>query len=248
MGAQVLSFIQREPASADWTRDELAQLYRIEHALVQSGLTLDVERGVTDEGDPWFAFCRPDGEVLIHLARYDGWYRLHSPALSSPLIGRSFVELTKAFSSRVPLQVTLHGNHGPRVFVHPAAMLAVVIGTIFAASNEVAFSPQTDNNEKKLDHASEAMSAHKALLQSTFQLYIENFFSWLRDGAIFQQAAHFTLVSTIAAFIVGSDTATDTDQSRDALTAEGHSGVTRRRIASRDCTCRRHDPSHGNGG
>ena len=222
MAAQVFSLVRRQSAPVDWTRDELAELYRIEHALVQSGLTLEVERGVTDEGDPWFAFCRADGEVLIHLARYDGLYRLHSPALSSPLIGRSFVELTKAFSSQVPLQITLQRNNGPRVFVHPAAMLAVVIGTIFAASNEVVFSPQTVDNEKKLDDASEAASPHKAILQSTFQLYIENFFSWLRDGAIFQQSAHLSLISTIAAFIVGSDTATDSDQARDGLTPEGH--------------------------
>jgi len=222
MAAQVFSLVRRESAPVDWTRDELAELYRIEHALVQSGLTLEVERGVTDEGDPWFAFCRADGEVLIHLARYDGLYRLHSPALSSPLIGRSFVELTKAFSSQVPVQITLQRNNGPRVFVHPAAMLAVVIGTIFAASNEVVFSPQTVDNEKKLDDASEAASSHKAILQSTFQLYIENFFSWLRDGAIFQQSAHLSLISTIAAFIVGSDTATDSDQARDGLAPEGH--------------------------
>ena len=222
MAAQVFSFVRRQSAPVDWTRDELAELYRIEHALVQSGLTLEVERGVTDEGDPWFAFCRADGEVLIHLARYDGLYRLHSPALSSPLIGRSFVELTKAFSNQVPLQITLQRNNGPRVFVHPAAMLAVIIGTIFAASNEIVFSPQTADNEKKPDDASEASSAHKAILQSTFQLYIENFFSWLRDGAIFQQSAHLSLISTIAAFIVGSDTATDSDHTRDGLVPEGH--------------------------
>lgn len=223
MVAQVFSFKRQEPAVADWTRDEIAELYRIEHALLQSGLMLEVERGVTDEGDPWFAFCRSDGEVLIHLARYDGLYRLHSAALSSPLIGRSFVELTKAFSNQVPLQITLQRNSGPRVFVHPAAMLAVVIGTIFVASNEVVFSPQTTDSDKKTDDVSEAASPHKALLQSTFQLYIDNFFSWLRDGAIFQQAAHLTLISTIAAFIVGSDTATDTDQARDGLTPDGHS-------------------------
>ena len=221
MGAQVVSFVRRPSTPVDWTRDELAELYRIEHALVQSGLTLDVERGVTDEGDPWFAFCRADGEVLIHLTRYDGLYRLHSPALSSPLIGRSFVELSKAFSSQVPLQVTLQRNNGPRIFVHPAAMLAVVIGTIFAVSNEVAFVPQSGDGEKKVDVTSEAAAAHKAILQSTFQLYIENFFNWIRDGAIFQQSAHLTLISTIAAFIVGSDIVTDSNQSRDGLIAEG---------------------------
>ena len=27
-------------------------------ALIQAGLKIDTERGVSDEGDPWFAFCR----------------------------------------------------------------------------------------------------------------------------------------------------------------------------------------------
>ena len=93
---------------------------------------------------PGSPFAVPDGEVLIHLARYDGLYRLHSPALSSPLIGRSFVELTKAFSSQVPLQITLQRNNGPRVFVHPAAMLAVVIGTIFAGLKRGRVLPAND--------------------------------------------------------------------------------------------------------
>jgi len=213
MAAQVFSFARRQSAPVDWTRDEVAELYRIEHALVQSGLTLEVERGVTDEGDPWFIFCRADGEVLIHLARYDGLYHLHSPALSSPLIGRSFIELTKAFSSQVPLQITLQRNAGARLFVHPAAMLAVVIGTIFAASNDLMLVSEKTDSEKKPDDASEAAPAHKAFLQSTFHLYIENFVSWVRDGAVVQQSAPLALISAIAAFIIGSDTATDTDQS-----------------------------------
>jgi len=206
----------------DWTRDELAELYRIEHALVQSGLTLDVERGVTDEGDPWFVFCRSDGEVLIHLARYDGLYRLHSPALPAPLIGQSFKALTKAFSNQVPLQVTLKRDMGPRLFVHPAAMLAVVIGTIFVASNELAFSTQPIDSEKKHGDASLATTSHnlKALLQSTFQQYIENFFTWLRDGTFLQQSTYITMISAVAAFIVGSDSATD--HARDVLTAGNH--------------------------
>ena len=117
------------------------------------------------------------------------------------------------------------------------------------------FSPQTTDNEKKLDDVSEATSAHKALLQSTFQLYIENFFSWLRDGAIFQQAAHLTLISTIAAFIVGSDTATDTDQARDGLTPDGHSthkcegaAAADGALLARAWIFKRHDPSDGNDG
>jgi hypothetical protein len=224
MVARVFSLADRreqESVLADWTRDELAELYRIEHVLVQSGLTLEVDRGLSDEGDPWFVFSRPDGEVLVHLTRYDGLYRLHSPALPTSLIGRTFVDLTKAFARQVSQQVTVQRTNGTRLFIHPAAMLAVVVGTIFAASNELAVFPQTDEAGKKHIDGSYASTAHylKTLLQTTFQSYIENFYSWLRDGSAFQQPAYIAMISTIAAFLVGSDTATSVDHARDYLAA-----------------------------
>ena len=224
MGAQVISFALREPQQstvADWTRDELAEFYRIEHALVQAGQTVDVDRGITDEGDPWFVFCRPDGEVLIHLTRYDGLYRLHSPALPAPLIGQSFAALTKSFSSQMPLNVMLRRDQAPRLFVHPAAMLAVLIGTIFAASNDLLIYAQHHDADKKHGDLADVTTAHalKALLQANFQTYIENFFSWLRDGPTFQQSTYIAMISTVAAFLVGADPATTVDRAHDGLLA-----------------------------
>lgn len=205
MAAQVLSFETRRQTYTDWTRDELAELYRIEGALVKSGLSLEVDRGVSDEGDPWFVFCRTDGEVLIHLTRYDGLYRLHSPALPRPLIGRTFSDLTKSFADQIPLHVPVQRGKGAKLFVHPSAMLAVVVGTILIASHEVVLAPQASGPETQSADGSESFSgAHlKSLLQSTFQGYLDNFLGWLRDGtAGFQQSAYFNIISTIAAFVV----------------------------------------------
>ena len=74
MASQVLSFLRRSVHSTDWTREELAELYRIEHALVQANIRLETDRGLSDEGDPWFVFCRADGEILVHISRFDGQY------------------------------------------------------------------------------------------------------------------------------------------------------------------------------
>ena len=42
---------------------------------------MDPERGLSDEGDPWFAFCRPDdGEVIVHIAQIGGVYVLAGPS------------------------------------------------------------------------------------------------------------------------------------------------------------------------
>ena len=54
-----------EDPSTDWTNQELADLYRVEAILVQSNVKISTARGLSDEGDPWFAFCREDGEVFV---------------------------------------------------------------------------------------------------------------------------------------------------------------------------------------
>lgn len=228
MAAQVFSFRRREAPSIDWTRDELAELYRIEHALVQSGLSVEIERGISDEDDPWFVFCRSDGEVLIHLTRFDGFYRLYSPALPSPLIGRSFTDLTKSFSDQIPLHVIVQRGGGARLFVHPASMLAVVIGTILIASHDLVLSPQSGEADNKSADGSEQITGQnlKALLQSSFQSYFDSFLGWLREGATIQQSSYLNVISTVAAFIVGSATALNVEHGPDESSLGGHTDIT----------------------
>ncbi len=129
MTFQVLSFTKRVSDRSGWTNTELAELYRVEHALVQAKIVIETDRGVTDEGDPWFVFCRADGEVVVHVTRFGGSYRLYSPALPTPLTGPSFSTLTKSFLSglRTPAQADA------TVAIHPAALLSVLVATIFYA-------------------------------------------------------------------------------------------------------------------
>lgn len=127
--AIVLPLFSRAPKSRDWANDELAELYRVQHALVQANVALETDRGVTDEGDPWFVFCRPDGDVLVHIARFDGLYHLFSPALPEPLTGPSFSVLTRAFVSVVPMSAKQAASS--RIALHPSALLSLLVVTIF---------------------------------------------------------------------------------------------------------------------
>ena len=136
MSAKVIALFRKAGAASDWTPAETAELYRIEHALLQARFSIQTDRGVTDEGDPWFVFCRSDGEVVVHVTRFDGEYQVHSPGLPVPLRGRSFVDLSKSFVSHLAIQVPVTQDSGAKLFVHPAAMLAVIIGTIFAALDD----------------------------------------------------------------------------------------------------------------
>ena len=87
----VVSFLHRLSDSADWSQQELAEFYRVESALLQAGFSVTTEQGVSDEGEPWFVFCRADNEeVIAHFARIDGEYVIVSNFHRDTLRGRDF--------------------------------------------------------------------------------------------------------------------------------------------------------------
>ena len=104
---------------SDWNQEELAKLYRIENGLRQARVVLDTDRGVTDEGDPWFVFCRGDGEVLVHITRLGNEYSLHSPVLPKAVVGKSFPSLTKSFMNQIALWLPMPTAREAQLFVHP---------------------------------------------------------------------------------------------------------------------------------
>src|SRR5215831_101929 len=164
MASQVVAFLRRSTRTDDWTREELAELYRIEHALVQANVRLETDRGLSDEGDPWFVFCRVDGEILVHISRFDGQYRLYSPGLPNPLVGHSFAELARSFTNIVPMQVSLQRRDGAQLFVHPAAMLAVIVGTLFIAADDLHLFTARSGSDAHSDSANDASAeGHNSL-------------------------------------------------------------------------------------
>jgi hypothetical protein len=129
--AQILSIFK--PASTphgDWSRQEIAEFYRVEAALVQAGLRIAVDRGVTDEGDPWFVFCRAsDGEVIVHFARIGFNYIVIAESVGRPLEGPDFRKLLSEFVSLNPTLVPTSSSRGSKLLLHPASLLAAVVAT-----------------------------------------------------------------------------------------------------------------------
>lgn len=132
--------------SGDWSNQEVADLYRVEALLVQAGIRISTDRGVSDENDPWFVFCREDGEVFVHLARIDGQYLLDSPGLGGLLEGPDFPSLIDRFVSQVAARSEPKDNvvtfrprmlHDQSVRLHPAVMLAALVWTLFLASDYI---------------------------------------------------------------------------------------------------------------
>jgi len=133
---RILSFLGARRPSSDWTQQELAEFYRVESALLQNGLLVVTERGLSDEGDPWFVFClSKNEEVIAHFARIDSYYFVVSSAFSGVARGRDFKLLVRELMGAHPL--LLPGDRGgQKVFLHPAASLAALLAASYLVSSE----------------------------------------------------------------------------------------------------------------
>lgn len=100
---------------------------------MQLNIALETERGQSDEGDPWFVFCRADGDVLVHFARFDGLYHLHAPAVPLNLTGPSFEQLARQFVDQYPVNIA--AKRDPKVILHPSAIFTILIAAAVFASD-----------------------------------------------------------------------------------------------------------------
>lgn len=204
MTSKVLSFASRVSDQPGWTNAELAELYRVEHALVQAHISIETDHGVTDEGDPWFIFCRTGGEVVIHATRFGGLYRLYSPALPQPLTGASFSALTRSFVSglRNPIKAQADAS----VTIHPAALLSVMIAAIFYSidfHSVPAQAAQGAREHEKKDAESTHLLSEPASADTLFQTFVTSIKALLEPGA--GAASHpFAFLAAIEATAVAA--------------------------------------------
>jgi hypothetical protein len=135
--ARVLSFLHTRTCSRDWTQQELGEFYRVESALLQNGLSVRTDRGLSDEGDPWFVFYRSENEeVIAHFARVDGCYLIASSAFSEMARGRDFKLLVRELMEAHPLMLPRYQGQGQKVFLHPSALLAALLATSYLISSD----------------------------------------------------------------------------------------------------------------
>ena len=127
MSGRIVSFLRRA-VPRDWAAQELAEFYRVESALVQSGLRVCSDRGVSDEGDPWFVFCRAeDDEVIVHFARIGGRYLISAPAFGANVIGHDFRALVRGLVDRHPMLQPQRRDDN--VVFHPSALLVLLVAS-----------------------------------------------------------------------------------------------------------------------
>mmetsp|Transcript_2976 Transcript_2976/g.3591 ORF Transcript_2976/g.3591 Transcript_2976/m.3591 type:complete len:196 (-) Transcript_2976:54-641(-) len=107
-----LSYLPNKTAvTPDWANQEIASFMRAHRLLSIAGLSLETERGVTDEGDPWFVFANQDGDVFAHFARIGKVYILDSTIQQEIAKAGSLDELISAFAeTTTPVDSADHLN------------------------------------------------------------------------------------------------------------------------------------------
>lgn len=129
--SSVIAFRQTQRFQ-DWSNDELAELYRVVDILSRTGVAIDTDKGLSDEGDPWFVFCRADtGDVIVHFARIGGQFVAVSAVTDDAVRGPNFRKVAEALVNRQPLIVP-PPVAGQKLFLHPAVLLTALVATTLA--------------------------------------------------------------------------------------------------------------------
>jgi len=157
LSANVFAFPGRAKGPQPWTNDELAELYRVVDLLGKAGLAVITDMGMSDEGDPWFVFCRADNEeVIAHFARIDGHFIAASIAVDETFRGANFRQIVDSMVSSQPLVVPKSGP-GSRLMLHPAVMLTAFVATALAHSEKMLAQEFMRAVEAQWDHGKAAV-------------------------------------------------------------------------------------------
>jgi hypothetical protein len=187
--SKVLSFRRASHLSKDWTQQQLAEFYRVESALLQRGLVVTTERGLSDEGDPWFVFCLPESEeVVAHFARIDGEYVVISSAFSEIARGPNFQLLIRQLMHAHPFMLP-RNDQDQNIFLHPAALLAGLLAASYLVSSDKPAAAPGVSAERQEKVSGWFHCAHDAAILSAVMLaavslenYSEMAFSLLQDA------------------------------------------------------------------
>jgi hypothetical protein len=77
---------------------QLKQFQYVARQFSHAGMSVRVEIGLSDEGDPWSVFsCTKSGAVLAHFARIDGTYIVDWHQLSRPIRSKELPDVLARF-------------------------------------------------------------------------------------------------------------------------------------------------------
>src|SRR5262249_56097098 len=78
----IVSLADARARRRGWSKRELAHFQRAANILLNAGMAIETDAGVSDEGDPWFVFCDAgSGDVFAHFPQLARTFLLSHPLL-----------------------------------------------------------------------------------------------------------------------------------------------------------------------
>lgn len=137
--AKIISFTPRAQVRVGppWSTSELGELFRVAHVLRQSGMVVETDMGLSDEGDPWFVyFSAHSEEVIAHFARINGKIVVHGLSTDGVVSGTDLHEVVQRLKPIKTMERQQTSQNDRSVSIHPFMILVAFVAASFLATEE----------------------------------------------------------------------------------------------------------------
>lgn len=146
-----------------WSTAELGELFRVAHILRQSGMAIETDMGLSDEGDPWFVFFSAQSEdVIAHFARINGEIIVHGLSIGAAIAGVDLQDVVKRLKPVQALEQQQQAQGSRSVVLHPFMLLVAFVAASFLATEESQAAATLDKVSGKPDVHPETLSKAKS--------------------------------------------------------------------------------------
>lgn len=146
-----------------WSTAELGELFRVAHILRQSGMAIETDMGLSDEGDPWFVFFSAQTEdVIAHFARINGEIVVHGLSIGEAIAGVDLQDVVKRLKPVQALEQQQQTQGSRSVVLHPFMLLVAFVAASFLATEESQAAAPVDKVSGKPEVHPDSLSKAKS--------------------------------------------------------------------------------------
>lgn len=163
--AKIIPFTPRPQVRVGppWTTAELGELFRVAHVLRQSGMTIETDMGLSDEGDPWFVFYSVQSEdVIAHFARINGEIVVHGLSSGGVVSGINLHDVVRQLQPVQTMERQQTSQTDRSVVLHPFMLLVAFVAASFLATEESQAAAPVEKTAAKAEAAGDVAAKAKA--------------------------------------------------------------------------------------
>lgn len=163
--AKIIPFTPRPQVRVGppWTTAELGELFRVAHVLRQSGMTIETDMGLSDEGDPWFVFYSVQSEdVIAHFARINGEIVVHGLSSGGMVSGINLHDVVRQLQPVQTMERQQTSQTDRSVVLHPFMLLVAFVAASFLATEESQAAAPVEKTAAKAEAAGDVAAKAKA--------------------------------------------------------------------------------------